>query len=81
MLKSQAVITEAALTRTQDAGPDDIVDYVIVLNEGLISDEELETLNDLGMTKYMPYLRQAYVSIPGRHLLSLAELPSVIQVG
>ena len=77
---AQAVIAESAINKAQEAGPDGTAKFVIRLNEALLTPLEIEALNDLGMTEYLPFFRQALVVLPGRCLLDVAELPSVVQV-
>jgi hypothetical protein len=77
---AQGVITESAIRKAQEAGPDGTAKFVVRLEDALLTPSEIETLNDLGMTEYLPFFKQALVVIPGRCLLELAHLPSVVQV-
>ncbi len=75
-----AVISESAIRKAEQAGPDGMAKFVVRLEEALLTPEEISALNDLGMTEYLPLFKQALVVIPGRCLLELAHLPSVVQV-
>lgn len=77
---AQGVITESALRKAEEAGRDGMAKFVVRLNEALLTPSEIVALTDLGMIEYLPFLRQAMVVLPGRCLLELAELPSVVQV-
>lgn len=77
---AQGVITESALRKAEESGPDGKAKFVVRLEDALLTPEEIETLSSLGMTKYLPFFKQAMVVLPGRCLLDLAELPSVVQV-
>ena len=77
---AQAVIAESALLKAEQAGPDGLAKFVVRLSDALLTPEEIAALNDLGMTEYLPFFRQALVILPGKKLLQLAEAPSVIQV-
>ena len=77
---AQAIISDSAVKKAENAGPDGPTKFVVRLSDGLLSPEEIAALNDLGMIEHLPFLRQAMVVLPGRCLLDLAELPSVIQV-
>lgn len=77
---SQGVITDAASRKAQEAGENGLARFVVRLSDGLLTPEEISALNDLGMVEYLPFFRQALVVLPGRCLLQLAEMPSVIQI-
>jgi hypothetical protein len=77
---AQAKIMDSAIKRAQDAEPYEIVTFSLGLSEVILSDGELAALRQMGMTDYMPFIRQALVAIPARHLIELAELPSIIMV-
>jgi len=77
---AQAVIAESAIERAEEAGPDGIVKLIIRTEGVLLPPEEIAVLRELGMTTWMPLAKQAFLALPARHLLALAELPSVIQV-
>ncbi|MGE3406447.1 MAG: hypothetical protein AB7I37_06490 [Pirellulales bacterium] len=77
---AQGVITASAFRKAQEAGPDGLAKFVIRLNEALLTPLEIEALNDLGMTEYLPFFMQAMILIPACRLLDVAELPSVLQV-
>lgn len=76
---AQGVITESALRKAEEAGPG-LARFVVRLDNVLLTPEEISVLNALGMTEYLPFLRQALVVLPGRRLLDVADLPSVIQI-
>lgn len=76
----QGFITVAALKKAEQAGENGLAMFVVRLSDGLLTPSEIEALNDLGMTEYLPFFRQAMIVLPGRHLLDVAELPSVVQV-
>lgn len=77
---AQAVIAESALRKAQEAGQNGLARFVVRLSDGLLPPSEIEALNEPGMTEYLPCFRQALVVLPGRCLLDLAFLPSVVQV-
>lgn len=77
---AQGVISESAVRKAQEAGQDGLARFVVRLSNVLMPPSELEALNEMGMTEYLPFLRQSLVVVPGRCLLDLAELPSVIEV-
>ena len=77
---AQAVIAESAVRKAQEAGPDGLAKFVARLSDGLMRPEEISALNDLGMVEYLPFFRQALVVLPGRYLLDLASMPSVVQI-
>ena len=77
---AQAVIAESAISKAQEAGPNGLAKFVVRLSDGPLTPSEIEALSDLGMTEYLPFFRQALVVLPGRCLLDVAELPSVLQV-
>ena len=76
----QGFITATAIRKAEEAGPDENAKFVVRLNKALMPPEEISALNDLGMTEYLPFFKQAMVALPGRYLLDLAELPSVVQI-
>jgi len=77
---AQGVIAESALRKAQEAGPDGTARFVVRLEDALLTPSEIEALNDMGMVEYLPFFMQALVVVPGRCLLDVAELPSVLQV-
>lgn len=77
---AQAVIAESALRKAEEAGPDGTAKFVVRLEDALLTPSEIEALSEMGMTKYLPFFKQALVVVPGRRLLDVAELPSVVQV-
>ena len=77
---AQGVIAESAFRKAEEAGPDGIAKFIVRLEDALLTPSEIEALNDLGMTEYLPFFMQALVVLPGRRLLEVAELPSVVQV-
>lgn len=77
---AQAVIAESALRKAEEAGPDGLAKFVVWLSDALLTPSEIEALNGLGMVQYLPFFRQALVVLPGRCLLQLAEMPSVVQI-
>ncbi|MGE3408662.1 MAG: hypothetical protein AB7I37_17720 [Pirellulales bacterium] len=76
---AQAVIAESAVRKAEEAGPG-LARFVVRLSDGLLTPSEIEALSEMGMTEYLPFFRQALVVLPGRFLLNVAELPSVVQV-
>ena len=76
----QAIIAESAIEKVEAVGPDQIVRFIIRLNDGQLRPVEIEILRRLGMTEFLPFVGQASVAIPARHLLELAELATVVQV-
>ena len=79
-MNAQAVIAKSAINAAEQAGPDGIVKLIIRLDDVLLPPEEIALLRELGMTTWMPLAKQAFLALPARHLLSVSELPSVIQV-
>ncbi len=77
---AQGVIAESAFRKAEEAGPDGIAKFVVRLEDALLMPSEIEALSEMGMVDYLPFFKQALVVIPGRCLLELAEMPSVIQV-
>lgn len=77
---AQGVITESAVRKAHEAGPDGTARFVVRLEDALLTPSEIEALSEMGMTKYLPLFKQCLVELPGRCLLTLAELPSVLQV-
>lgn len=75
-----AVISESAIRKAEQAGPDGMARFILRLSDGVLMPSEIEALSSLGMTEYLPFLRQSLVIVPGRCLLDVAELPSVIEV-
>ena len=75
-----AVISESAIRKAEQAGPDGTAKFVVRLEHVLMPPSEIGALTDLGMTEYLPFFKQAMVALPGRFLLDVAELPSVLQV-
>lgn len=80
-MNAQAVIAESAIKRAEEAGPDEVVKFMVALTVPWFSEDELAFLrDDLGMTYFMRTCRLARVGIPARQLLLLAEMPSVVRV-
>jgi len=77
---AQGVITESALRKAQEAGENGLAKFVVRLSDGLLMPSEIESLSEMGMVEYLPFFKQALVVLPGRCLLDVAELPSVVQV-
>lgn len=77
---TQAIIADSAMCKADEAGENGLAKFVVRLSEGLLTPEEISTLTDLGMIEHLPFFKQALVVLPGRCLLDVAELPSVVQV-
>ena len=77
---AQGIIAESAFRKAEEAGPDGIAKFVVRLEDALLMPSEIEALSEMGMTEYLPFFMQALVVLPGRCLLDVAELPSVMQV-
>jgi len=56
------------------------VNFVVRLDDAVLPASEVAALRQMGITEYLPFIRQTLLAIPARRLLELAELPSVIQV-
>ena len=76
---AQGLIKESAIQKAEEAGPG-IAKFVVRLSDGLLPPEEISTLKELGMVEFFPFVRQAMVVLPGRCLLEVAELPTVVEV-
>jgi hypothetical protein len=79
-VSSQARISRSALDKVAAVGPHEFVRFTLTLNDIILSDDELDVLRRLGLSDYMHTSRLASVTLPGRYLLELAELPSVERV-
>lgn len=79
-MSSQGFISESAIRKADEAGPDGNAKFIVRLTDAVLSSEEVETLRELGMEEYLPFFRTAMVTLPGRCLLEVAELASVVAV-
>ena len=77
---AQAVIAESAVRKAEEAGEDGLGTFIVRLEDALLTPSEIEALSEMGMVEYLPLFKQAMVVLPGRRLLELAHLPSVVQV-
>lgn len=72
--------SEVIVDKAEQAGENGLARFVVRLSDGLMPPEEISALNDLGMVEYLPFFRQALIVLPGRYLLDLASMPSVVQI-
>ena len=79
-MASQGFISESAIKKAVEAGPEGTAKFVVRLTGAVLTPEEVETLQKLGMAIYLPFFRTALVILPGRCLLEISELPSVAAV-
>jgi hypothetical protein len=79
-VSSQARISQSALDKVAAVGPDELVRFTLMLNEIVLTHEEVQALRRLGLADCMHTSRIAAVTLPGRYLLEVAELPSVGRV-
>lgn len=80
ILSSQGFISESAIKKAAEAGPDGTATFIVRLTDAVLTPEEVETLRELGMVEYLPFFMTAMVVVPGRCLLEIAELESVVAV-
>ncbi len=74
----QAKIGESAIERVEAAGPDEKVRLLLRLSDLLLSQAEMEFVQGLGGEIIVDSARLVAVTIPSRHLKTLAaHLPSV----
>lgn len=76
----QARIAPSALKKVAKAQPDDLVKFVLWLNEPTLTDEEIGAIQAMGCKWAYQSVRVAAVEVPARCLMELAELPSVVKV-
>jgi hypothetical protein len=77
----QARIGESAIETVEAAGPDGKVRLLLKLNDLLLTDAEMEFVRGLGGEVIVDSARIVAVSIPGRHLRTLAaHLPTVVGI-
>ncbi|MCX7408676.1 MAG: hypothetical protein NTZ32_11405 [Planctomycetales bacterium] len=63
--RGSGVITESAVRKAQEEGPDGLGRYVVRLNEALLTPSEIVDLNDMGMVEYSPFFKQSLVVLCG----------------
>lgn len=74
----QAKIGESAIEKVESAGPEEKVRLLLRLSDLLLSQAEMDFVHDLGGEVIVDSARLVAVTIPGRHLRTLAaHLPSV----
>jgi len=76
----QAFIFESAVKKAAEAGPEGTGKFIVRLTGAVLTPEEVETLRELGMVEYLPFFMTAMVVVPGRCLLEIAELESVVAI-
>lgn len=76
----QAKLGESAIEKVEAAKAREPVKLLLLLSDLLLADDEKERLRKLGGEILCDSARVVAVKIPGRYLLDLAELPSVIKV-
>jgi hypothetical protein len=77
----QARIGESAIAKVEAAGAGEKVRLLLRLNDLLLTNDEKEFVRGLGGEVIVDSARIVAVSIPGRHLRTLAaHLPSVLGI-
>ena len=77
----RAKMSETAIAKIEAAGPDEKVRLLLRLSDFLLSDSEMEFVRGLGGTILCDSARLVAVTIPGRHLVTLAaHMPSVVAI-
>ncbi len=76
----QASLAMSAIEKVEAAKPDQPVTFCLVLSKPMLADDERAALREMGCTSFYQSVYVASATIPARHLLDLAELPSVKRI-
>lgn len=76
----QARIAPSAMKKVAKAQPDDLVKFVLWLSEPMLTEPEIEVIQEMGCSWAYQSVRVAAIEVPARCLIELAELPSVERV-
>lgn len=76
----QAKIALSAIEKVEKVQPDDLVRFVLWLNEPMLTEPEVKAIQAMGCSWAYQSVRVAAVEVPARCLVELAELPSVERI-